>query len=934
MTALDSELAKYMTYAMKAYDYYCKLLGNVNADAADLVEEAKAFLKEVKAIYDEKDVEFEGKINGTSATKADEWVAELAYLVEEGSTAAKDQYIDIYNAISDLCTLYTSKSASKVIPYVEDGDIEFATLKTVKEYTAEAEDLVEQINEELGENFIYGTSEYNGFNALYTKYETFVENAAILGGDKLVNLVTNADEIIAAEETYKLIEEAVDAFDKATRVKAGQYENVFYYYTQLGANVGKLEYVDGTKTIWVADEFEKVDDILADWVAEYELSEDNMLAILAAKGIKYTANAKSTATDTYVYAAHKNALLVEAYNAFKADLAEKILDLNEVDGASIDMVLAYDEIEELFADFIVLQEADKDAEYPANIDITLDVDNFKTMVAAAEIFDDFADERLTAAFAGKTMADFETANGLINLYTFEADVEQLEDAGVYFDVDKNDNVTDNRANGDIYVFLTSTYAKIKEISKTINDKIEDLAEKVADKKLATNYDFVVLEGKYIAIPTGETFESGDETFDSTDPVYVAYTDIFTKAAEKETFFNGFKTKAASAWTIEAFKYLYPEFESMIDVADFEAAQKTMADRMNTLFTDAQSIVDLTDAIDYVRTTNAVYYEDADKDGKYDAGEEVAHTPVSLVSLNDKAAVDTAWNKYDAWVKLGGAVTMEKFANYVDADENVYDDVYYMEPLSNPSEVRASIELVRKLDLQLGAIEVAAANFIATVANVKKVDAATPFVVTLDNNTLKPDSTNSVRFFAWTKFTAATNDAARDNDGTYTVINKTAPWKTESIKTNCFDDAVGNGELAANTMTKVALLQNVVAQYDTFVTKNVEYLADAKNDYTDTEADYYQLPEYVSYAAFDAAVADYAKYDLASVKGYLLGVYTSDDDATAELRSLRKQINSATTLADLESVLYAYVAEYDDAKAYESVISAYAIYDFARLASLN
>jgi hypothetical protein len=533
------------------------------------------------------------------------------------------------------------------------------------------------------------------------------------------------------------------------------------------------------------------------------------------------------------------------------------------------------------------------------------------------------------------MADFETANGLINLYTFEADVEQLEDAGVYFDVDKNDNVTDNRANGDIYVFLTSTYAKIKEISKTINDKIEDLAEKVADKKLATNYDFVVLEGKYIAIPTGETFESGDETFDSADDVYVAYTDIFTKAAEKETFFNGFKTKAASAWTIEAFKYLYPEFESMIDVADFEAAQKTMADRMNTLFTDAQSIVDLTDAIDYVRTENAVFYVDADKDGKYDDGEGVTTpTDVKLVSLNDKAAVDTAWNKYDAWVKLGGAVTMKKFANYVDTDENVYDDVYYMEPLSNPSAVRESIELVRELDLQLGAIEVAAANFIATVENVKKVDAATAFTVNLEYNRLNIDG-NSVHFYSWTKFTAATNDNAQDNDGTYTLINKNEPWKTYSYKTNCNDSRLGNDDIANEAMPKAELLNSVVTQYNNFVGMNVEYLADAKNDYTDDKTDYYQLAEYVPYAAFDKAVADYAKYDLIAAKGWLLTNYKSD--SVAEIRSLRKQINSATTLADLESVLYAFVAEYaeDTSVDTDKALNTpdYTVYDFVRLEAL-
>jgi len=959
MTALDSELAKYMTYAMKAYDYYCKLLGNVNADAGDLVEEAKDFLKEVKAVFGTEDVEdFEGKVNGASVTNPDAYIAEVYYLVSEGSKPAKDEYIDVYNAISDLCTLYTSKTGTKDIPYIdEDGDIDIATLKTVKAYTAEAEDLVERINEELGENFVYCektncSCNYCTFgedDGLYATYEAFVENATLLGGEKLAKLVTNADEIIAAEDTFKLLEEAAEAFEKATKLKAGKYDDLFYYYDEL-TDKGALETVGANgKDVWAADEYEKVADLLADWIADYELSEDNILAIIAAKkGSNYYTS--ETLTTTYVYNAHKNALLVEAFNSFKA-IAEKIADLNEVSEASIDMVLAYDEIEELFAEYVVLQEEtdDDEVEYPANLEITLDVDNFKTIVAEADLFDKFSDERLAKAFTGKDMDDFLDVNGLIDLYTFEADVDQLEDDKtyneIYFDVDKNDKVTDNREHGDIYVFLTDTYDDIKAIAKAINTKIEDLVDDVAAKKLATNEGFITLEGKYIAIPDGETFESNDVVFDSTDSVLVLYTDIYTKAAERDAYFETFKTVAANAWTIEAFKAIYPEFESMLDIAEFDAAKKTMADRMETLFTDAQAVVDLVDDIDYVRTDDsgkAYVYTDVNKNGKYDAddAEEAATLELKvidhLVSLNDKAAVDTAWNKYDAWVKLGGAVTMKKFANYVEDDET-FDDVYYMEPLVNPSEVRDAIVLVRELDAEIGALEAQAANFVAVVKNVKAVDAATAFTVNLDTNRLNTSgnggvASNSVQLYAWTKFTAATNDAARDNDGTYTIINKTSPWKTESYKTDCYDDQIGNVGLAANAWTKVDLLKEVQKMYTDFYFANVEYVADAKNNYEDDKDDYYQAPEYVAYAAVTTAVADYAKYDLASVKGYILSVYNTD--SSAEIRSLRKQINAATTMEDVESILYAYVAEYGDDTVDADALNAYAIYDFARLASLN
>ena len=96
-------------------------------------------------------------------------------------------------------------------------------------------------------------------------------------------------------------------------------------------------------------------------------------------------------------------------------------------------------------------------------------------------------------------------------------------------------------------------------------------------------------------------------------------------------------------------------------------------------------------------------------------------------------------------------------------------------------------------------------------------------------------------------------------------------------------------------------------------------------------DKYEFNKTIAYAV-TTAVADYAKYDLASVKGYILSEY--DTDSSAEIRSLRKQINAATTMEDVESILYAYVAEYGDNKVNADALNAYAIYDFARLASLN
>lgn len=915
MAALDAELGKYMTYAMKAYDYYVQLLGNINADAEDLVAEAKAFLKEVAKVYEGK-ADFTGKLDGASATGEKEAVVvELAYLVSEGSTEKTDDYIDTYTAIKELCDLYTKDSATATIPYVaSNGKVKLSTtIKSLAWYTEEAEDLVEEIEENLGEKFVYGTEEYYSVAGLAERYEAYVDQATFLGGQKLVDLVTNAADIVAAEDTYNLLAEAAAEFDKATRVKAGEYKDVFYYYTAL-SNKKALEIGD----VWVADEYEKVDDILASWIAEFELSEDNIIAIIAAK------KGGEAFYNTYKLDKHTNDLYVAAVNEFKNEIAPKILDLNEADAPSVDMVLAYDEVEELFADFLVLQEksTEKDAEYQYTKDIKIDdIDNLKVIIREADLFDDFEEERLAKVFVNNAnISAFLKANGLIDLYTFEADVDEIESredddvlGNVYFQAEINNNVLnvikDARATGEIFKFLKTEYTVIKDIAKGINDRIEALVEKVEDNAIYTNKDFVELEGVYKALDT-ETFVSGDREFKKADNVYVAVADLYKKDAFDNYMKALINDTDKSNDTIEAFIHVYADFAEMINVDEFKAAKATMDARMESLFDLAEQFVEEYNAIEFVRSGAKFYkddnnngkydfeYVDADQDGAYDEGEEityqdtiVTHTVDYAVSLNDKADVDVALATFNKWAGQGGNLNQEIFTNFVgdtdDDKDEVYADVFFMYGLQGAerTEVKDASEGIHKLRKNIVDLEGLAAKFVAIVKNVKAVDANSKFAVSLTSNSL--DGKTYTSRLAYTKFTKSTKDGATQWEGTYTYVKSGDATGTESLAVkDAASDTAAYNALKSSAMTKKALLAAAVAAYDAFVKAHIEYIPAENNDYENGIA-YYAVTEYVPYAEFDTAAKDYAAYDLYNVKCAILntvaaGNVNNDNFRTAVL----------------------------------------------------
>ena len=932
--ALQAELDKYMTYAMKAYDYYIRLLGNITEDAEDLVDEAKAFLKEFKTTYDEKNVEFVGKLDSVSKTTAPEWIAEAAYLVSEGSTEARDEYIDVYTNIENLIFLYnsTSKSASttKDITFVnEKGKIESETLNTLAYYVELAEEIVDEIDDVVGEELIYSKeleNKSNDLSKLFDKYDAFAEIAVILGGEALVDLVENADVLLAAEEAYDNLMEAVKAYDEATVVSRTQKEDVFYYYTELDDKTA-LEYTDEDGELaWTADVYAEVDAILADWIDAYDLSEENVKAIIEAKeGANFYTDyaSKPNKTTTYVYNRHYTALLTEACEKFADEIADQIKDLNGLTNTSVQALLDYDAIEEAIEDLLVLQEADKNATYPENVAIEIktffDADDWKVILRESGIYEDLADERIAAY------------TGIIDLFTFDADIDALDDADkVYFDyVDHDDNATtdevlvDNRGNKEyceIHTFFTVTYTTINDAADAINDKIADLVEDVADNKLSSNKKFIELEGKFVKLAGSQTFESDDVVFTAADNCYVAVEDLYGKDYE-----DYMKALAADS-SIEAFLYHYGEFAEMIDIDDFNDAKAALEAHIMDLFDEIDNIVDLVEAIGYVRDDGkAVVYEDANKNGKYDDGEEVAGAEIEyLVSLDDAAAVKAAIDAHNKWVYAGGSTDIEYFATHVDEDDYEYDDVYKMVTLENVEEISEAIARLADLDVDIQNLEKKASQFVSAVNNALAVHKATPIVVTVDDNYLNYDESNSTKWWSWTKRTLSTEADAVDNAGTYTFVVKGEPWKLSSGNSYTANKSNPYAWLESKTYTKTELLKTIAGMYDKFVAANVEYKADADNDYEDGEAYYYQLPEYADYKAFDDAVKSYEALDLLSAKGYVLktvGAGTAD--------SFRAQIANAATIAAVENAIYNYNVNVSS-KITATSINEYTIYDFDRL----
>ena len=773
----------------------------------------------------------------------------------------------------------------------------------------------------------------------------------ILGGDKLVNLVTNNDKIVAAEEEYNNLEKAAEDFWTATKVKSRVYDHVFYYYEQLVKNnaTNLLSYVDATEgEITVSEYYAKVEATLAEWKAAFNLSDENVLAIiekseyetgktLATKitGFKYTG--KNATDKSYTLDKHINGLLVAAFNTFKNEIAPKIAELNANTPAEVDVdsALKYNEVEEAIKDLLILQKAsvEKDAEYPANVTITLtNMDNIRYMVREAKVFSKYADEKIEkfAPAATTTVDEAYIKANVVKLYTFEADAETVTD---YFVVSETTpaTVTDNRDQGDVYKFFMvgGKYDAINTAADSINAKIEALADAATKATLKTNVGLVELEGKYDKLSNllaaGETFKSGETEFNNTAAQYVLVTDVKTTSTAYNTYMSA---KAADA-SIEAFKFNYPAFETMLDLDVFKTTCETMNARMDTLFAGADKIIELVTAIDYVPVSGTdllkdnvtvKFYKDTNKDGVYTEGEDTIVTYTiddkQRVSLNDYAAIKAAATAHADWAKLGGSIAISAFDNYVDANGDEYADVYDVKTLNATADkLNYAIDLYQNFNLVVDDLATLATKFANDVNTIENINKHNAFTAKLSNNNViaMNDTRAGHTDYKSTAFYAVTGTAS-------TTVDNTAATKYSFVKvgtTTLFGDSttvkntvsnVGKELFAAGAASKIDTLKWIVAKYDAFTTANVEFKSELSED---GKTVYYQLTDdttgvYAPYNTFDAAVKKYTDggYDVTAVKGYIFDE-TSAKKSEAVYNAFRADIDGCATVAEIVNVIKSY-----------------------------
>jgi hypothetical protein len=951
MADLENTLKSYMTYADLAYYYYEELLGAINADAEELIDEVTEFLDGAADYYDGKakaDYVPEGKVDGEKPATLTEVESELLYLAIEATKEANNQYINIYKALETFIEIFNgkaTKTSGNVIFYVNEKDkVVSENFGSLAYYEKLADDLVDDIDEVVGEELVYSVDKDGkvcaGLDGLFDRYDEYVEIAELLGGETLVALITNADALAKAEDEFDNLVEAVKAFKEATVVSRTEKKDVFYYYDQLADDKKALQYYDAEEEeyVWVADVYETVDELLADWIEAYDLSDENVNAIITElKGENYYTkeNVKYTDTkadDTYVANKHYNDLLVAACDEFADEILPLIEALNGASATSVQLALDFNEIEDLLEELVVLQEKDKDAEYPANIDMPkLTAANLMVIFEEADLFADMKwDEEVEAA-------RYAAIKNVIDLFTFEADIDQLEDVregdGYYYYNEDEEKVDDNRKNGDIYKFFTETYAQIKLDAKAINDRIATFVEAVEDNTLANDLEAFVLSGDYVELKgTAEkpVKYNGDEF---TTTVYVALTDYLK---DNKLDLDEYMEDVAASSSIAAFVYHNEDFAALLDTADFEAAQKVVTAHIQDLFADIDAIVDLVEKIDYVRD-GAVIYTDDNKNGKYDDTDTIVKTTVSAkVSLNDAAAVKAAVAAYNKWVGEGGSTDIAYFGNFVDAENVKYDDVYTLNDLNSDAvaEINAALTLLDKLDAAIQDLEAKADHFVKAVANAKAVQSGSnPFKVNL-SGTNHFDGSKDNDDYAWISRTLSTIEGTDTNAGSYKYVVKDQVWSTIT-KSNEKDSKYKQDTaafLGYYSVTKLALVQEIVDLYVDFKEANIDYVADADNDYDNDDAVlYYQDAKYVEYKAFEDAVKSYEAIDLLSVKGYILYV-TEDSKADPAVAAFRSRIiNEGKDLATVQNFVYQYNLGTEKG-IYADKLADIAIYNFTRLAA--
>lgn len=669
MANLAKTLEDYKTYAMKLKDIYDALLGNINDDAEELVENAEAFIDVIDEVYAELD--------------EDEKVEALEYTVVEATETSKAKKLDVYNSVKALIELYKSRATTAnpntaTFQYVDTKGIKTAggsgaiSVYSVAGYKAWAKEIVADIEDAVEEGLTYALlqdTSISGLNDIKDDYDEFVKSAELIGGKALVELVDNIDLLVDAIDLAEELFDARDAYLELNGRIDGAYKDGFYYYTDVAAKAVTLTIVDpeDEDEVVYLDTFykEMVDELIADWIDEFDLSAEDAAAIIdEQEGDGFYNN--------YLKDRRRVEVVAEAYNTFSKNIVPGIKALNKITGKSADAVKQFNDLVEAMEALYKLQVADLKSENVADqINITfgdaefggklleqflvqsgvVNVDGIvmaATKNAADGVIEALNADRVDNVTSAITTLQTIDAEDFVEIFTFASDIKKVDAAYK----DTADNYTTKYFEGEIYKFFAEEYAQVEEFAKNINNAIAYLVEN-ADT-ISSNVEFIDLAGKYTTLDKADdgfkvVYAKGtaseveyDNSHANAADLYVLAADAINYAETYETFTamstvtDGAYVTAntlvddvvgtANVLTIDFFNYAFPEFTALIDAEEFAAAQKAADARIQKLFKDVDSLKAALAEIEYVRATKgagstAYIYTDLNKNGVNDFGDE-------------------------------------------------------------------------------------------------------------------------------------------------------------------------------------------------------------------------------------------------------------------------------------------------------------------------
>ena len=925
MADLATALDAYKTYAMKLLDAYTALLGKLADDGAEaLVEDALELLDIVDEAYD--DVAAEQGEKG-----------ELVYFPVEGSK----KFIKLYDSVKALCDVFTKKSSYTGTKYSVDyvdakgkvATIELPSLASIKN---KAKTLVNDIADAIMDEeilYVNRVAILENIDEVKADYEAYAKVAEVIGGKALLDLVTNVELLVNAEDEIDRLIDAKEAYDRYNGRESGtsNYLNILAPYTAL-TNKVSLTFVEDDETVWTKDVYLQVTEDLEDWAEEYDLSEKNV------KGIVGEANFNNLLVD-----GRKAELVYEAYEKFVDEIVPEIKALNKLSEGTAEAVEDYKALQEALWKLKVLQEKDtsKDADIRDKFDFALTdtlFDEYLEESGILNVVDADGDDATAARIAAvgaifDATTDASLKENFVNLFTFKADADELED-----------DYLDLRATGDIYKFFNVDYKAAETFADAINAQIERLVKLVNDKKINSVREFELLAGKYVALDSAAIldlaakddckFADGFVSKDGSDYTYAIGTenvfvavedligdyDIFEKDTDRsddETaddiyFVLGDEGRSAiyvefddvDVMTIDFYNWAFPIFKDLIDVEEFEAAKKTLEGRVVELFDQVDDFVAAVEAIGFLKVEDGkttYTFVDANKNGKYDNGEArtVIDAPGS-VSLADAKDVTDAYKLYTDWALAGGNYNLEAFTAKAVEDDKALSDVFEFVGFSN-GDLKDTVDTLNKLRAEIDTLTKMAEAYVKSVGLVEKLKNVSVANLKAGMN----DDKSDVKYIAYTDYTQVAKTTTADAKYTYTyVVADTYGIKVSSSTATANNESDAEKNLLNAGILTADALQRVAYLYEDFIAENIEYTFVSETD----DAIYYAENGYSAYPAVDTAKVTYDKYDLMMAKAAVL--YSARKAPSVAQTELETMVTASDNFAKLENAIGLYNSRSD------------------------